>query len=172
MPFRPKVRPEQDSSLPFPEVKNNQADLFARTAKSEMFNINIIKMEKKKILLVDDDIDYLAQMEAQIKTFGFDVITAENREDALKVLADTKPDLAIIDLMMESQDSGFILAYKCKQLYPDVPVAIATAVTRETGLRFDVDRKADRDWIKADLFMEKGIRSDQLHREINRLLRI
>ena len=129
-------------------------------------------MEKKVILLVDDDVDYLAQMELQVRNFGFEVITAHSREEAVEVLEKNKPDLAIMDLMMETQDSGFVLAYKCKQLYPDVPVVIASAVTRETGIKFDLDKKEDRDWIKADLYLPKGIRNDQLHREINRLLKL
>ncbi len=129
-------------------------------------------MEKKTVLLVDDDIDYLAQMELQIINFGFNVVKAEGKDEALEILKNTKPDLAIMDLMMETQDSGFILAYKLKQMYPDVPVAIATAATRETGIKFDIDRPADREWIKADVFLQKGIRNDQLHREINRLLKL
>ncbi len=129
-------------------------------------------MEKKVVLLVDDDIDYLTQMEIQVRNFGFNVITANSKDEAIETLEHTKPDLAIMDLMMETQDSGFILAYKCKQKYPDVPVAIATAVTRETGIKFDLEKKEDHEWIKADLYLTKGIRSDQLHREINRLLKI
>lgn len=130
------------------------------------------EMNKKTVLLVDDDIDYLIQMETRIRNFGFKVIKAEGKEDALMVLKDVKPDLAIMDLMMEAQDSGFVLGYKLKQLYPDVPVAIATSATRETGIKFDIDRRSDRDWIKADVFLQKGIRNDQLHREINKLLKI
>ncbi len=128
--------------------------------------------EKKIILLVDDDIDYLNQMEMQIVSFGFEVIRAESKKEALEILETIKPDMAILDLMMETQDAGFVLAYKFKQKYPDVPVAIATSVTRDTGIKFDMDRESNRSWIKADIFMEKGIRSDQLHREINRLLKL
>ncbi len=129
-------------------------------------------MDKKIILLVDDDVDYLTQMEIKVRNLGFDVITAQSKDEAVKVLENTKPDLAILDLMMETQDTGFIIAYKCKQKYPDMPVAIASAVTKETGIKFDFDRKQDRDWIKADLYLQKGLRTDQLHREINKLLKI
>ncbi len=128
--------------------------------------------QNKLILLVDDDPDYLNQMELMIKRFGFDVIRAESKKEALQILEKVKPDMALFDLMMESQDAGFILAYKCKQLYPDVPVAIATSVTGDTGIKFDMDRASSQSWVKADIFMEKGIRSDQLHREINRLLKL
>ena len=74
--------------------------------------------------------------------------------------------------MMENDDSGFILAYKIKRKYPDVPIIIATAVTAETGMTFEMNRDDDQQWIKADLFLDKGIRADQLHREINKLLKI
>lgn len=130
-------------------------------------------MENKKIvLLVDDDTDYLFQTGLVLEGFGLEVIKAEGRKEAEEILASTKPDLCIFDLMMETQDSGFILAYKTKRLYPDVPIIIATAVTTETGLVFKVETNEDKSWIKADLMLEKGIRPDQLQREINKLLRI
>jgi len=127
--------------------------------------------EKKLVLIVDDDLDYLFQTKHHVESFGFDVITAENVKDAISVLTQ-KPDLAILDLMMETQDAGFVLAYKIKKRYPDVPVIIATAVTAETGLNFHLETEEDKNWIKADLYLEKGIRSDQLHREINKLLKL
>lgn len=131
-----------------------------------------MKENKKKILIIDDDADYLFQMELQVRNFGYEVITASSQEEGEKVLDTLKPDLAIVDLMMESKDSGFILSYKIKKKYPDVPVIIASAVTAETGLGFSVETEDDRRWIKADKFLEKGLRPDQLHREINKLLRL
>lgn len=128
--------------------------------------------DQKKILLVDDDQDYIFQMKIKIEKFGFEVITADSQKEAEELIEVLKPDLAILDLMMESHDSGFILAYKMKKKYPDVPVIIATAVSAETGMSFDINSEADRQWIKADLYMEKGIRTDQLHREINKLLKL
>lgn len=127
--------------------------------------------EKKLVLIVDDDPDYLFQMKHHITSFGFDVITAENVADAEKAL-EKNPDLAILDVMMETQDAGFVLAYKIKKNTPDVPVIIASAVTSETGLNFNLDNNQDQSWVKADLYIEKGIRSDQLHREISKLLKL
>lgn len=127
---------------------------------------------KKTILIVDDDIDYLFQMRLKVEQFGFETITAEGQKEAEKIIETVKPDLAILDLMMETDDSGFVLAYKIKRKYPQVPIIIATAVTAETGMTFDMDREDDHQWIKADLFLDKGIRADQLHREINKLLKI
>ena len=127
---------------------------------------------KKKILIVDDDMDYLEQIKFHVESFGFNTITAESQKDGEKVLETEKPDLAIIDLMMENKDSGFILGYKVKKKFPDVPVIIATAVAAETGMIFGIDTEEERSWIKADQYLEKGIRPDQLHREINKLLKI
>jgi len=126
----------------------------------------------KTVLIVDDDEDYLDQMKIIVQNFGFTVIAAESQREAEELLLQVKPDLAIFDLMMENEDSGFILSYKLKKLYPDVPVIIATAVASETGINFGVSSEEERRWIKADLYMEKGIRSDQLHREIVKLLKL
>jgi len=126
----------------------------------------------KTILIVDDDMDYLLQTRIKVEQFGFKVITAESQKEAEKILEVTHPDLAIFDLMMENDDSGFILCYKLKRKYPEVPIIIATGVTAETGMLFDITGDDERKWIKADLFLDKGIRADQLQREINRLLKL
>ncbi len=127
---------------------------------------------KKTIFIVDDDQDYLFQLKLKVEKFGFNVITAESQAEAEEILKDTKPDLAIYDLMMEHDDSGFILSYKTKNKYPDVPIIIATSVASETGISFGLDTNAEQKWIKADLYLEKGIRADQLHREIIKLLKL
>ena len=52
---------------------------------------------KKRILIVDDDFDYLSQLKLQVEGFGFEVITADSRKQAEEKLATEKPDLAIYD---------------------------------------------------------------------------
>jgi DNA-binding NtrC family response regulator len=132
----------------------------------------MLKKEKQTILIVDDDADYLFQLKVAVKNMGFEVITADTQKEAENIIEKMRPDLAILDLMMENQDTGFILSHKIKNLYPAVPVIIASAVTAETGMLFDVTTEEEQDWIKADLFLDKGIRNDQLHKEINKLLKI
>ncbi len=127
---------------------------------------------KKIILIVDDDMDYLLQLKLKVERFGFEVITAESQREGEQVIESVKPDLAIFDLMMENEDSGFILSYKLKKKYPEVPVILATAVTAETGMGFDLSEDSNRQWIKADLFLDKGIRGDQLEKEIKKLLKM
>ncbi len=131
-----------------------------------------MRTKLKQVLIVDDDIDYLYQMKTKVEKLGFEVTTADGQYEAEVILQTFKPDLVILDLMMENEDSGFILSYKIKNKYPDVPVIIATAVSAETGISFDIHSEESRKWIKADLYMDKGIRSDQLQREIHKLLKI
>ncbi len=122
------------------------------------------------ILIVDDDMDYLFQTKIKLEQLGFKTITADSQREAELILEKTRPDLAILDLMMENEDSGFILSYKLKKKYPDVPVIILTAVASETGITFDIQDENNRKWIRADLFLDKGIRSDVLNDEITGLL--
>lgn len=126
---------------------------------------------KMKILVADDDVDYLFQIKLHLQNMGFEVVTVDSQKAAEQFLEKTKPDLAIYDLMMETEDSGFILSYKTKQQYPDVPVVIATAVASETGISFGLNTEDEKRWIKADLYLEKDIRKEQLEKEIKKLLR-
>ena len=129
-----------------------------------------MKPSNYTIMIVDDDPDYLIQTRIKIEKFGFKTITADSQREAELILEKIKPDLAIIDLMMENEDSGFILSYKLKKKYPDVPVIIATAVAAETGISFDINDENNRKWIRADLFLEKGIKTEILKNEIEKLL--
>ena len=127
-------------------------------------------METKKILIADDDQDLLLQMKLYVKNMGFEVETAESQKEAEDKLNSYNPDLCIFDLMMENKDSGFILSYKSKTKNPNIPVIIVSAVTAETGMNFSSETDSDHTWMKADLFLEKNVRADQLHREISKLL--
>lgn len=130
-----------------------------------------MNMEKKIILIVDDDFDYLFQQKMHIESWGYHVITADNQAKAEEILENTKPDLAILDLMMEKDDSGFILSYKLKNKYPNVPVIISTAVSAETGISFGLGSEEEQNWIKADQYLEKGIRPEQMKMEIEKLIK-
>ncbi len=127
---------------------------------------------KKKIMIVEDDVDYLEQLKIMVESFGFETITATSQADAEKILEQEKPDLAILDVMMEREDSGFILAYKIKKKYKDVPVMILTALSNETRYQFEPEDEIEKKWIKADRYLEKGVRCEQLKREINKLLKL
>lgn len=120
------------------------------------------EQEKKTILLADDDPDQIFLVRHHLEKWGYRVVAVESREEAERYLESGCPDLAILDLMMEEEDSGFILSYKIKQCSPDIPVIISTAVAAERGISFDMNSPGSRTWIKADHYLEKGFRMDQL----------
>ena len=125
---------------------------------------------KRTILIADDDRDYLEQMKFHVEAFGFKTIMANNQKECEEMIETEKFDMAILDLMMENDDSGFILSYKSKKKHPNTPIILVSSVSKETRFVFEPE-KGDN-WIKADKMLEKGIRPDQLHREINKLLKI
>ncbi|HOS04328.1 MAG TPA: response regulator [Candidatus Hydrogenedentes bacterium] len=126
--------------------------------------------QTKTILLVDDDQDFLFQQRLQLEATGFRVAEANTAADAMRAFESAKPDLAIVDLMMENLDAGFTLCYQMKKKRPAMPIIMVTAVATETGMDFDASTEEERAWIKADVLLAKPIRFEQLKREVERLL--
>ncbi len=125
---------------------------------------------KKKILVVDDDLDILEQLTAVLTSAGYEVASAEGRAAAEEALLKTKPDLAILDLMMEEKDSGFVLSHQIRKLYPDMPMILLTAVKGTTGLSFASQNPDAQSWVKVDKILDKPVRPEQLKAEVRRLL--
>lgn len=125
---------------------------------------------QKTILIVDDDEDFLFQINYLLEKSGFNVKKATSISEARQVLTEVRPDLAVLDLMMERLDAGFVLSYQIKRMDSSIPVILVTAVTSETGLEFDAATDEERTWVKADVLLAKPVRPEQLLREINRLL--
>jgi CheY-like chemotaxis protein len=130
------------------------------------------KVEKKTILFVDDDIDFLIQMKPQLENKGFNVITAESQGEAEEILNEKMPDIVISDLMMENFDGGFGLAYKVKKKDPNIPVIIVTNVANDLGLKFRTVSDDEKEWIKADVLLSKPVRCEQLINEINKFFHL
>ncbi|MBN2722926.1 MAG: response regulator [Deltaproteobacteria bacterium] len=123
----------------------------------------------KNVLLVDDDPDVLEQQNVLLKSLGFNTVCASGESEAMDILKSFKPDLAVIDLMMEEMDGGFILAYEIKKISNDIPVIMTTAVTNVTGMEFENSSLEEKNWIKADVILPKPVRFEQLKGEIQRL---
>ena len=121
------------------------------------------------VLLVDDDRDFVFQQEVALQAAGYNVATAYSAAEARDRLQEHRPDVAVIDLMMEEMDAGFALARHLKQELPEVHVVLVTAVAAETGMRFNKGPQADDGWIKADTVLEKPIRFEQLQAEIEKV---
>ena len=128
-------------------------------------------MGGKTILLVDDDVDFLEQTALRLRADGFVVVTAEGQARGEEAVSSGTPfDLAVLDLMMEHPDSGFVLGHRVRRARPGTPVLLVTGVTGETGLEFDAATAEERRWVPADAVLPKPIRYEQLRAEIDRLL--
>ncbi|NLX95481.1 MAG: response regulator [Rhodopirellula sp.] len=130
-----------------------------------------LPVSRRTVLLVDDDSDFLFQQRVQLEAAGFEVLAAVGQGEASEILDRHRPDLAVIDLMMENADAGFTLSYHIKKKDPTIPVIMVTSVNSVTGMDFDATADEQRAWIKADAFLAKPIRFEQLKLQIDRLLK-
>jgi CheY-like chemotaxis protein len=123
-----------------------------------------------KILIIDDDFDYIEQMKMQLEAAGYEVVTASSAAEGKETLNSIKPDAAVVDLMLEDVDGGFTLCYLIKKMDESIPVILVTAVAGKSNIDFDAATSEERAWIKADVVLDKPVRFEQLDREIKRLL--
>lgn len=124
----------------------------------------------KKVLLVDDDIDLLEQHSTLLLTKGVEVFTAESAAEGYEKFGEVQPDAAVIDLIMEEHDSGFVLCHKLKktELGKKIPVFILTSATYETGFKFSATTSEEQKWIKCDGLINKPVVLDDLVSKINK----
>lgn len=84
-------------------------------------------MEGQKILIIDDDTNLIRLMTYILKRHKYDVMSARNGRDGLKIMKEFKPSLIILDLMMPVMD-GFKFLEHFKSSTPfDIPVIVTTA---------------------------------------------
>jgi CheY-like chemotaxis protein len=117
-----------------------------------------------KILFVDDDRDFLAAQTAFFGGRGYEVVTVDRVEGALEKISQERPDVIVLDLMMEHYDSGFVLGRKIRQdpAMSNVPIIMLSGVASATGHKFAGDTAALKDWIKLDAFLDKPATGRQL----------
>lgn len=125
----------------------------------------------KIILIVDDDPDFLRQLELILQSSGYQVIKAGSRSEAEEMISESSPDALIVDLMLEEEDDGFVLCYLAKKRFPDMPVIIITGAAGETGIEFEVITREEQSWIKADVLLAKPIRPEQILGVLGKLLK-
>ncbi len=126
--------------------------------------------EKKKILLIDDDVDFVDLNKAVLQNQGFEVAEAFSGREAMDKIKFERPDLIVLDLMMEKHDSGFTFAKAIKSdpLYKNIPILMLTAVSAETG--YDFSQELDGYWMKTDDYASKPLLPDELVKRVSGLL--
>ncbi len=119
-----------------------------------------------KILIVDDDPDMVEAGRIVLEREGYSVESAPNLEDGLLKLAETSPDLLILDVMMEEPDDGLRFARKARRDGFTLPILMLTSVNRAMGLQIG----KDEEMVPVDEFVEKPVDPGTLLQKVRELL--
>lgn len=96
---------------------------------------------RQKILVADDEASIRRILETRLKMVGYDVVVAEDGEEAVNLFNKTNPDLVVLDVMMPKMD-GYGVTREIRRT-SDVPIIILTALgdvsERITGLELGAD---------------------------------
>jgi two-component system, OmpR family, alkaline phosphatase synthesis response regulator PhoP len=85
--------------------------------------------EKKKILLVDDDPDFVEAVRVIVESGGYDVRVAYDGQEGLEAVAEEKPDLIVLDVMMPVMNGHAACArLKADKATASIPIILLTAV--------------------------------------------
>lgn len=120
----------------------------------------------KKVFLVDDDVDLVNQNKLVLSKKGYDVSTAFTAEEALKKLESDKPDIMILDVMMEHRTAGFVLAREIGNKYSEIPIVIMSGDTEKANWMGE----ANDTWDQIVKFLEKPVSPDELAEAIEKVL--
>jgi CheY-like chemotaxis protein len=127
-----------------------------------------------KILMIDDDPDIVTAIRIPLEASGYDFFVASSGSEGLEKVKEVKPDLIILDVMMETATEGFQLAHRLRDRSPDseyaeysaIPILMLTAIHTTTPLRF----APDEDYLPVDAFLDKSADPDQLLSKVTELL--
>lgn len=119
------------------------------------------------IIIIDDNADYLFTMKTFLTRNGFDVETAIDGATGIELVKNRRPDLVMLDVMMETTFSGFEV---CRQMKSDptlkeIPIFGISGMQDELGIRFD--KYEDAEYFSPDEFFDKPVDKEALLAKIN-----
>jgi DNA-binding response OmpR family regulator len=119
------------------------------------------------VAIIDDDPDILEATSLVLKSKGYEVVTANNPTDGYNIVVQKKPDLIILDVMMEQPDDGFFLAQKFRKEKITVPIIMYTSVSKAVGMDY-----SKSEMVPVDDFVEKPISPEELIKKVENLLAV
>ena len=124
----------------------------------------------QKIAIIDDNTDYLFIMETFFSRNGYETVTAPDGNQGMDLIKAEKPDLIILDIMMETTFSGFEV---CRQIRSDaalkkIPIIGVSGMADEIGVKFN--KTDDAEYFSPDVFFDKPVDKDALLLTIGNLL--
>jgi DNA-binding response OmpR family regulator len=124
-------------------------------------------LQMAKILVIDDDRDLVETTRIVLEKEGFKVITAHNRRDGFTSVKAEKPDLILLDIMMEEDDDGMVLAQQIRKEGIQTPIIILSNINRVSGMTFG----KDAEMLPVNDFIEKPIVPAKLVEKILSILK-
>lgn len=129
----------------------------------------------KKILVIDDDPDFIAAVTPILKSALYEVATAANPKQAREKLFSEKPDLILLDIMMDSLFDGFSLCHAIKtskefKEFKDTPIIFVSAVKEIAGTRFQF-KGEEQGMVGPDDYIDKPVVAADLLARIEKLLK-
>lgn len=124
-----------------------------------------------KILIIDDDADLVDAMVNLLQVKGYTTVTAHNGEEGYAKARAEKPDLMLLDVMMEYDYEGFDIARRLKEdpSTKNIPVIIVTGIRRAKGLPFSFE--PDTDWLPVKAVLDKPVKPDMLLKKVEEALK-
>ena len=122
-------------------------------------------------MIVDDDPDYINVVKTILEREQYTVVTAGDKIEGMEKIRTEKPDLAILDVMMNAWQDGFEMSRQLKKdpQFKNMPVLMLTAVENRTGIGFK-STAGDPTWLPVDVFLDKPVEPEVLLSEVKKLL--
>lgn len=96
--------------------------------------------DKKKILVIDDDVDITDSIKAILSASGFEAFTASNGPEGVAAVDTVKPDLILCDMMMEQVDAGTKVAHEIRKKDKKVPIYLLSSIGAATAQNIELDK--------------------------------
>lgn len=134
-----------------------------------------MEKQKTKILVIDDDQDFLDSVTPMLESALYNVVTALSPAEGKAKIFSEKPDLILLDIMMDSLFDGFSMCHAVKTYeeykeFKDTPIIFISAVKEKTGTRFQF-KGEEQGMVGPDDYIDKPVKPDDLLARIDKLLR-
>ena len=124
-----------------------------------------------KVLMIDDDPEFVEAISNLLDAKGYDVHTASNGRDGVAKAKAENPDIILLDVMMATKDEGFNVARELheSETLRSIPIVIMTGIRREMNLPFAFE--PDETWLPVKRVLEKPVKPEVLLSAISENIR-
>ncbi len=125
----------------------------------------------KKILIVDDDPDFVEMNRAVLVAGGYEVISAGRAKDGIKMIKEESPDLLLLDVMMGSDVEGFDAVEEIRALPGgrELPIIMITSFDKHHKTAWA--DKPDKAWVDVERYLNKPVSPEDLLSEVKEALK-